>query len=281
MNHRDLLINPPSPNATPSFSQWDDGRDGWEGKPVVVTEAAKKPVDKCRAVGRAVGWARDHGLDGSERMPEEARPYINAMHGFFSYGYHTARDKYLQPFKDMLDCKHTRIELNPMAGKNGPPNTWVRGTGVDISTLQKLKPTSVRKVGASVVAVEFDFTYTSSAPLQSWSDASTKGISIASGFAMKSKNNMMNRVGMMITAQIPNEQMLFSTTFTDVLKDRLAIATEAESVRVGNSPLKVKAKVWFNRRSAETIYVLDFVERHLIKVVTPEQAEVLRAWVAG
>lgn len=279
MKYRDLLINPAAPVESPSFSEWSDSRDGWEGgwwldEAAEVTEA----VDKCDAIRKAVEWMKTKPNETNDD-PVVGR-YTTAMTHFFKYGYQERRDKHLTEFKEMLECKSKMLALNPKAGKRGPGNTWVRGTGTTISAIKKLKPVSIKQEkDPFTISMIFDFNYTSSATIQSWSDSSADGIRTASRFSMMSKNNENRRVGMMITADIPPDQMLFSTTFTDTIKQRLAMNQEVESMRIGNTPLKVKAKVWFDSENmGARYYTVPYIES-ILNEVNSKDAEILLGWL--
>lgn len=276
MKYRDQLINPAAPVESPSFSEWSEDRDGWEGRlpeTVEVTEA----VDKCAAIREAVEWMKTKPNETTDD-PTIGR-YTTAMNHFFKYGYQERRDKHLTEFKEMMECKPNIFALNPKAGKRGPGNTWVRGTGTTISAIKKLKPVSIKRATSSVISMIFDFVYTPSAMIQSWSDSSADGIGTASRFSMMSKNNENRRVGMMITADIPPDQMLFSTTFTDTIKQRLSMNQEVESIRIGNAPLKVKAKVWFNADNmGARYYTVPYIES-ILNEVSKKDTEILIGWL--
>ena len=279
MKYRNQLINPVAPVESPSFSEWSEDRDGWEGrlpKMVKVTEA----VDKCVAIREAVEWMKNMP-NSNTATPDDpvVGRYTTAMMHYFRYGYQERREKHLTEFKEMMECKPNILALNPKAGKRGPGNTWVRGTGTTISAIKKLKPVSIKKETSTWMSFLFDFTYTSSATIQSWSDSSSDGIKSANRFSMMSKNNENRRLGMMITAEIPPDQMLFSTTFTDTIKQRLAMNQEVESVRIGNTPLKVKAKVWFDADNmGARYYTVPYIES-ILNEVSNKDAEILLGWL--
>jgi len=271
MNYRDRLINPEAPKEVASFSEWDEKRDGWEG----LTEQN----GNCEAVVEAVKWMNDNqNLYRTDGLSKDVVKYVDAVRNFFIGGYHKARDSYLPPFKEMLECRTKHLFLNAMANKKGAGTKWVRGTGVNVSTLDKLKPTSVKKQSGSrgVIRVEYDFMYTSSAMLQSWCD----DLLIASRFAANDKNNEKGRIGIMITASIPASEMLFSVTFTDTIKKNLGYPNEYESIRVGNSPLKVKGVIHMRRVEAFSILdtTLPFAHR-LMKKVNDKEAKTIQNWI--